>query len=213
MIPYINIHTHLKHDNASIELYNMKVNEACDAAYCSFGLHPWELGKGSEKQYLDKLNVYCENKVIAAVGEVGLDKAIEYPITLQEEWFIKQHELAEKHKLPVIIHCVKSWNELMGLHKKVKPRVPWIFHGFAGNLILADQLIKAGCYLSFGQQLLKNEKQQRVFKDISLENVFLETDDSDEKIDNIYKKAADLHHICSDNLKEQIYSNFRRIFK
>ena len=212
MIPFINTHTHKFITSNSIGIFNLSYDDIPDVKYCSFGMHPWDLGKYSENEYMIKLKQYCIEHIIIAVGEIGIDRAIEYPVEKQVEVFKQQQLLAEKYSLPTIIHSVRSWSDLISLRIELKSTIPWIFHGYSGNLVVAKQLISKGCYLSFGPQLMNNAKIQTVFKNISLDRIFLETDASNEKIENIYKKAAYLHHICIDKLKKQIESNFISVF-
>ena len=65
-----------------------------------------------------------------------------------------QAQLAEAHQKPVVIHCLKSWDELITLRGIAQPKVPWILHGFRGKPKLAEQMLKHGFYLSFGASLL-----------------------------------------------------------
>jgi len=213
MVTYIDIHTHNNIVGKNIVLYNLTSTEKPDFKYCTYGIHPWELGKNSNDIFFDKLTNYCQENLIIAVGEIGIDRAIEFSINKQIEFFEQQHSIAEKYNLPIIIHCVKAWSDLLAIRNKTKPNIPWIFHGYNGNILTAKLLIDKGCYLSFGQQILKSVKIQEVLKSMPLDKLFLETDNSQEKIEDIYQKAADLHHICILDLKKQIEENFNTIFK
>jgi TatD DNase family protein len=186
----------------------------CQTSSCaSAGCHPWDIDNHSVALVIQNLEYLIIHNKIVALGEIGLDRAITIPIEKQILYFENQLALSEKHKLPVVLHCVKAWSDLLAIRKKRKTSLPWIFHGYNGNLQTAQQLIAQRCYLSFGEALLKTQKVQQVFAQIPMEWLFLETDNSDEKIENIYKKAADLRHICIDDLKENIYQNFKRVFE
>ncbi len=52
-----------------------------------------------------------------------------------------------------------------------------------------------------------------VFKEIPLDKIFLETDDSEIDISTIYKKAAEIRGISTPYLSEQIQKNFSNLFK
>jgi len=212
MAEFINIHTH-KTDSLNINIFNIKYNEKIDYKLCSFGLHPWDIDKCNVNNYLNKLNNLCKNNKIAAVGEIGIDRVINTSVDIQKDIYIKQVAIAEKYNLPVIIHCVKAYSDFFEILKKHTPKTPMIFHGYNSNLQTAEKLIEKKCFLSFGQQLLTNKKLQEVFKQIPVNNIFFETDNSIEKIENIYKKAAEIYQINIDNLKTQIFSNFANIFK
>ena len=212
MIPYIDIHTHVKASKNNIAIYNLGRSEKSGMKYCSYGIHPWNLEKDTVEDQLKLLQSYCKKGSIIAVGEIGIDRAIKTSLELQLDIFKRQLLIAELHNLPVIIHCVKAWADMLEIRKQSDNKLPWIFHGFNSNEQVALKLIDKGCYLSFGHKLLSNKKIQNVFVSIPIERLFLETDSADEKIENIYKKAAELRHICIDYLKEQIHKNFNNIF-
>jgi TatD DNase family protein len=212
MSEYINIHTH-KPTGIDVELINTPlVGDWPQGSLFSFGLHPWEIGKVNESKALKNLELICEKKRIIAVGEIGLDRAINTPLDLQTIFFRQQLEIAEKYNLPVIIHNVRATSDFLQLKKVNINSIPWIFHGFKGSLHEAEQLIDRQCFLSFGAAVLNHSKTQEVLRKVPLEHVFFETDDSDENISTIFKKAAEILDICTAELKEKIYLNFVKIF-
>ena len=97
---------------------------------------------------------------VIALGEAGLDKSIDAPLSLQTEVFTEQVKLSEAFRKPLVIHCVKAWDELLAVKKDLNPQMPWVIHGFRGNDILAEQLIRKGLYLSFGMKF--NPKALRI---------------------------------------------------
>jgi len=212
MIPYIDIHTHVKVSKDIIAIYNLNSNEKMDMKNCSYGIHPWDLEKDIVEAQFELLQNFCKSRSIIAVGEIGLDRTINTSLKKQLTVFNRQILLAEKCNIPVIIHSVRAWSDLLAVRKKSDNKLSWIFHGFNSNKQIAEKLIEKGCYLSFGHQLLSNKKIQDTFITIPLEYLFLETDSSGEKIENIFKKAAELRHICIDDLKKQIYKNFIAVF-
>ena len=210
---YIDIHSHARNMGENLVLYNLKPNEYADTLYVTFGIHPWMLGENTLDTDFDRLLFYCEKKLIVAVGEMGIDRAIDIPIEKQIYWFKKQQDVAEKNNVPIIIHCVRAWSDLLEIRKKSYTQIPWIFHGFNGNIKTAQQLINKECFLSFGHQLLSNLKIQEVFKSLPIEYLFLETDNSNEKIETIYEQAAKLHGIGISDLKMHLEKNFSTVFK
>jgi TatD DNase family protein len=213
MIPFINIHTH-KPDFEHSSILNITdiTNWPKGKQYKSSGIHPWDIAKIDLETQLQNIEDLCKVKKILALGEIGIDRTIQTSYAIQKEVFIKQLTIANQYNLPVIIHCVKAWSDLLSIRKNGKHKTPWIFHGFTGNLQTANQLIKSGVYLSFGLKLLQSQKLQETFKQIPTEFIFFENDDSDTKIEDIYKKAAELYDICIDELKIEIHHNFIKVF-
>lgn len=213
MVEFVDIHTHGE-GGANISLTNLAfVDEPISNHIYSFGIHPWDIKDlNFSKAINEVISIIESHKNIVAVGECGVDRAIKTPVEIQFQFFTKQYELSEQYKLPLIIHCVKAYSDFQALIKKLKPTQPWIFHGFSSNAEIAKDLIARGCYLSFGKMLLNNTKVQNVFSNLPIESVFFETDNSAEKIENIYKKAAELRHICISELKHKIWLNYNKVF-
>ncbi len=77
--------------------------------------------------------VYAERPAVIALGEAGLDKRCDTPFDLQVEAFQAIALLASRHRLPLLIHAVKSSEKLIALKKRMKPENAWIIHGFRGK--------------------------------------------------------------------------------
>ncbi len=148
-----------------------------------------------------------------AIGECGLDKRIEVPMELQVEVFEKQLALAEKYKMPVVLHCVAAFQELIQIKKRLKISVPMIIHGFSKNEQLAKQLVDNGFYISFGKYLLQNPELEQVFKSVPSDRFFLETDTIEESIKSVYELAAKYKNITSEEVQNSIKQNFNIVFK
>jgi TatD DNase family protein len=150
---------------------------------------------------------------VIAIGECGLDKCIQTDLSLQIEVFSRQIDLAERLSKPVIVHCVRAFNELLQLHKQLSPNLPWIVHGYVGKVPLAKQLASHGLYVSFGKALLDQHSQAGpTLQAIPLEKVFLETDDSAYEISEIYAAAAKILGLDLTTLQRQLVANFQRVF-
>jgi len=210
---FINIHTHnTVNSNATLAIVNQYPNSENYNSYFSIGIHPWYINKEKTTSELILIEEKLLHKNCLAIGECGLDKLIEIDFNYQIEVFKQQIEISEKYKKPLILHCVKSFQEIIQLKKEMKPIQPWIIHGFNKNTQVASSLIKNGFFLSFGKSLLKSIKLQEALASISLEKIFLETDDSTIVIEEIYKKTATIKGIELEKLKEIIYKNFNSIF-
>ena len=136
---------------------------------------------------------------------------IEIDLELQKKIFISQLDLAVKFQKPVIVHCVKAYDELIEICSDYHSKIPLVIHGFNKSLQLAKQLIDKGFYISLNYSIFKKEGID--FCVLPLEKLFLETDNSDSiLIDEVYQKAAACFQIQEEDLKEKIYSNFTTLF-
>ncbi len=212
---YFNFHTHqFTNQSTILELVNQYPKDF-DAAipFYSIGIHPWYIDENRIDEDLKIIEEKLQTKNCLAIGECGLDKRIEVPLDLQMSVFEKQLALAEKFKKPVVIHCVAAFQEVMAIKKKMKIKVPMIIHGFSKNNQLAEQLIAAGFYLSFGKYLLKNPDLKSVFQNVPNDRFFLETDTIEESIQDVYELASEYKGLEIKELQEVISSNYRSVFE
>jgi TatD DNase family protein len=216
-ISYVNVHTHSALDKSPdvIQISNIFFSDECadirNTGYYSIGLHPWHIEGVKWKP--QKLTEMACNQNVLAIGEVGIDKNIRIPLELQISIFRDQALIAEELQIPLIIHCVKAYDEIISIKKDLKSDVPWVMHGYRGNSQLVSQLIKSGLHISYGHAILNPApKLHEALRKNSLDKLFLETDDSVVRIQQIYESAADILGLSSDQLKSYLYENFKRVF-
>jgi TatD DNase family protein len=173
-------------------------------------LHPWHINKYNLTTCTDLLMDVVNLSNVFAVGEIGIDRAIDVPISTQMQYFEAQLNIARAVQKPVIIHAVKSYSDLMPFLKKTK--VPFIFHGFTGNIQQAKEILKYNAYLSFGKSLFE-EKYQEVLAQIPNDRFLLETDCAKISINQIYDLAAKAKAIEVDELKSLVFNTFAAITK
>lgn len=174
--------------------------------FFSAGIHPRLSAQVSEEHFF-WLKEVSEHKNCLAIGECGLDGVIPINDELQNEIFIRQIELANKRKKPLIIHCVRRFSQLISFKKKAQ--VPMIVHGFNKRKTIGEELQKHDFYLSFAKSVLQHVNLQEFVKEFPSEKLFLETDDSDFNLQLLYQKVADLKNVKVENLQKQIQENLK----
>ncbi len=139
-----------------------------------FGIHPWFIdSKVRPEDLINELLAQCIKNSPDFIGEIGLDK-LKPSFTYQVELFKLQLEIAVKFKLPVVVHCVKAYNEVLQLIKQYK--VTGVIHGFNANYKIAQQFIEAGFLIGVGSLVIKNSQIRRDIAKIPLTNIVFETD-------------------------------------
>lgn len=179
----LDIHTHNKECDSQSSILNS--NGYITGRRISMGIHPWNISSDWEKHFaIIRANACKEN--VCAIGECGTDK-LKSPANeeLQQEVFRAHATLAEEAGKPLIIHCVKGFDTIIALHKEISPKQAWIIHGFRGKSQQAEQLIKNGFYISFGDKFNIDS-----VKATPLERLFIESDESKKSIDKIYDEIA-----------------------
>ena len=213
---FVNIHNHKPSINNSFEIINLVVgrdsldNILPERLY-SIGIHPWYTDNLEKSKEI--LQQYALLTNIVAIGECGFDSKSALSQSEQESLFIYHLELSEKLGKPLIIHSVKSENEVIRIKKDLKPQRPWVIHGFNSNAQTASECVKHGLLMSVGHLLCNEETSiAKIIDQIPLTSLFFETDESDLPIDTIYQQYAMLTGKSIKDVSETIYANFARYF-
>lgn len=142
------------------------------------GLHPCSV----KENYLDELKFiqqYIDDPRVVGIGEIGMD--LYWDKTFIEEQkiaFKTQIQWAKDRKMPIIIHCRESFDEIYEiLLEQNDELLRGIFHCFSGSEEQANKIIDLGFYLGIGGVLTyKNSGLSDAIKNVDLKNIVLETD-------------------------------------
>lgn len=174
----VDIHTHRPRINtAEVESrVSYSPNEALTTeGLYSVGLHPCRVEDMTDEALaLLVQRLSEESNRIWAIGEAGLDKLSSVDMGLQEHYLRAQIALSEHWEKPLVLHCVRAYSELIALRRMTKAKQMWIIHGYRKGVKLAEQLLDAGFYLSFGQYF--DVEALRLAK--ARQRMFTETDDA-----------------------------------
>lgn len=171
----------------------------------SCGIHPW-YSEDSEAQLMYLSEIASDPRIIA-IGETGLDKIKGPSLSIQTPVFKRHIELSEQLKKPLIIHAVKSWEQLFHIHMESNPSQPWIIHGFRGNPQITEQMAKAGFMFSLGNKFNVDSLEH-----IPMDSLFCETDEDEMDIRDVYQQIADALNIDIEDFASQITKNVHRVF-
>ena len=210
---YINIHSHKPPGTGEWVLRNLNTPDEPEPlpGLYSMGIHPWYIQPGHWENQLRSLRNKSTNAGILAIGECGLDKVCATPFSLQVQVFRAQLEWANSIGKPLVIHCVRAWEEVLVLLEKANIRVPVLFHGYNKNAQLANRITGKGYYISLGKAL-QQPGMQEVLRAVPANRFFLETDDAELSIGEIYHLAANALSIDHNSLALQIQKNAEVVF-
>jgi len=213
---YIDIHVHGGTPASGIFIleslmaHEEKIPANTPGVAYTYGIHPWFLTEDNYKQLLLSVESSVSNPEIIAIGEAGFDRLRGPSAKLQRSVFEEQIYISEKIKKPVVIHCVRAWEELLAVHKEIRPEMPWLIHGFRGNVELAAQLLSKGMFLSFWFDFVLRPESGILLRTLPTDRIFLETDGAEVDIRTIYDKFATDLRLPVDELKSIILKNFNR---
>ncbi len=180
-----------------------------------FGIHPWYA-----EDFNDMTRKYLENILLkypkSLIGEIGLDNVKNIEFSLQKDVLTAQLKIASIYKRPVILHCVKAYEQMLNILTKY-PVKAFLLHSYNGNENYTKRFTKINGYFSINTKILKenNSKAVKVLKSIPINKLLLETDASDSYcLDNIklvYEKVAQILGINIESLAKIFIDNFERL--
>ena len=158
-------------------MYELEENYP-ENVFLMMGLHPCYV----KENYVDELNhieAELAKRKFIAIGEIGIDLYWDKStLEIQKIAFKHQIKLAKKYKLPIVIHCRESFEEIFEVLESEKSEDLFgIFHCFTGNFEQAQQAISLNMKLGIGGVVtFKNGKIDQFLHQIDLKHIVLETD-------------------------------------
>lgn len=171
-----NIGADLESSIASVELA-----DKYEIIKAVIGVHPHAASEYNQ-EVEDKLIELAKNENVRAIGEIGLDYYYDNsPRDVQVQVFKKQIELANKLKLPIVVHsreAAKETFDIISSYKEKYKDLKFLIHCFSQSVEMMREYVKMGCYIALGGVVtFKNSKAPKeVAKEVPLENLLLETD-------------------------------------
>jgi TatD DNase family protein len=196
------IHTHLlpQEPGTALVCIGSGPLPAPQGHWFSVGLHPWDV-TGDDEKILQSIGEMAQNPQVLAIGECGFDTLKGPAHDLQEQAFIRQVEISERVRKPMILHVVRDFDSVIRLRKQLKPTQSWLIHGFRGGPQQADQLHTHGIQVSLGLKANPQTLQQ-----IPSDRLFLETDGLC-PITHVIQTAAAARNQSAVTIEEQIINN------
>ena len=179
-----------------------------DNTLFSAGIHPWQLTEENLSKLKTELLLTAAHPHVVMIGEAGFDRLKGPPPEIQYRAFVFQAEMAAEMGKPMVIHCVRGWEELRRAHREIKPDRPWVIHGFRGSSKLAASLADDGFWFSLGKEGITKE----ILAVVSRCRILLETDDSGTPIAEVYARFAVTAECNEESVYEIIRENFNNLF-
>src|SRR3569833_2018887 len=214
-------------DSASKELVLNQVAAFPEICFAMLGLHPCDVKENWQGE-LRLIKEAIPSHKIYAIGEIGIalywDKTT---LDIQVEAFKIQIAWAKELKLPIVIHCRNSYDEVFQVLKEEYDQyLRGILHCFTGTLEQARQLIDIGFYLGIGCVVTyKNSGLDKVVEQVDLKHLVLETDspyltpvpfrgkpNESSYIIYVAEKVAELHQISIEAVAEITTQNSKLVF-
>lgn len=145
--------------------------------YGAVGIHPNETAELTQSDIL-WLEDLCKLDKTVAVGEIGLDYHWNEPSpSIQQHWFLQQLLLAERVKLPVIIHSREAAKDTLDILKEHR-ELTGVIHCFSYSTEIAREYLNLNYYFGIGGVITFSnaKKLKEVVSYLPIEHILLETD-------------------------------------
>lgn len=149
--------------------------------YTTCGVSPNDIPNNVEdiNKELEQIEQIAKNEKVVAIGEIGLDYHWNTENKdLQKYAFIKQIEIANKLKIPIVIHTREAVMDTLDILKKNVVNKKGVFHCCPLNIELIKEALKLGYYISFaGPVTFKNSKNaDEIIRLVPQDKILIETD-------------------------------------
>ncbi len=198
--------------------------------FCA-GFHPSELHKYQDGD-LEKIRLLLRHEKCLAVGEIGLDYHFDDnpPKETQRELFVRQLQLANEERLPVVLHSRDAAAETLEILRQNQALLKHsgLLHCYSYSAEMLAEFAKLGLYFSFGgASTFKNAKKvQECVQRVPAHRILSETDcpyltptpfrgefpNQPKNVIYVVENAAKLRNENVEELKEQIESNLKTLF-
>ncbi len=154
--------------------------------WASVGIHPHEASLANEAADAQMLE-WARHPKIIAWGEIGLDYFYDHsPRETQKTVFLRQMELAQAAKLPIIIHCRPSdnsenaWDDCLSMIREhwTSSGLGGVLHCFTGSVAHARRALDMGFMISFAGNITfpKAQTIRDAAQVVPLDRMLIETD-------------------------------------
>lgn len=207
----LDMHSH-KPENRYESIYQFDRNYSANKkGWFSIGIHPKDVEQ-SFSDFNQLIESLAHTPEFIAIGEIGLDSRLAIDSIIQQQTYILQLKIARQFSKPIILHCVNQWDLCRKLHSVYAPEQTIIYHGFSKPTIIDKVLSYPPARISLGERLLHSSSLQSCIQNVPLNRIFLETDDADVDLMELYEKLAEIKSLPLPAVTEQLYQNFLEVF-
>lgn len=201
--------------------------------YAAVGIHPTEdLEILDMEKEIFALEELLADERVKAIGECGLDYyKNEVGSATQQQFLEAQIKLANKHGLPLILHCRQAGKDIVDMLTNMwNPALAGklIFHCCEADPVLLKFAVKNNVYMGVDGDVTYDAKKQDFVSEIPLELLLLETDspfltplpvrdtvrfpNSPANLTHIAVKVAEQKNISTEEITTYTTENALRVF-
>ena len=220
--------------NIQSSLHSLEMSKKYDFIYSICGISPNDIPQSEQELWksIDEIAQIAKqnnDKKLVAIGEIGLDYYWNKENKeLQKQVFIKQIELANELKLPIVIHSRDASVDTIEILKTNSVHKKGIFHCCQLNQEMIRQALELGFYISFaGPITFKNAKSaDDCVRIVPMDRILIETDspylspephrgkrNDSRNVKFVAQKIADIKGLSLEDVAKITYENAIKIFE
>ncbi len=213
----------------------IRLAEQHEFIYATIGIHPHEAKLANDGDF-DEMAQLAKRPKVVAWGEIGLDYFYDHsPRDVQLRVFLRQLELAQATKLPIVIHCRPSdktedaWQDCLKLLQEhwATSGLGGILHCFTGTWAHATRALDMGFMISFAGNVTfpKALQIREAAKRVPLDHLLIETDspflapvphrgkrNEPSFVKDVARQMGELRGLSTEDIGLQTATNFYRFF-
>ncbi len=197
--------------------------------YAAVGIHPHSVSDIGNNTMIVLAGLAAGSKVVA-IGEIGLDYYYDFSQKEQQKyWFTRQIELAKDARLPIIVHCRESYDDVMKIIKSTNAsETGGVFHHFSGSVESAREVLNHGFLISVAGPVTFHNARRivEVVRFVPDDMLLIETDcpylapepfrgkrNDSGMIRCIAEKIAEIRQTTVEKIAEMTMENAFRLFR
>jgi len=183
----------------------------------------------------DRIVAMVDHPRVVALGETGLDRHWDFtPLDVQRDYFDRHLRLAQRHDLPVVIHCREAEADVLAMLREAVGRGPvrGVLHALSGDDAFAGECLELGLHVSFAGMVTYRNKKFRPLRQVAAsipdDRLLIETDspylvphplrgkqrrNEPAWVVHTAECLAELRGVTLEELSAQTTGNARRLFR
>ncbi|MEM1601041.1 MAG: TatD family hydrolase [Sulfolobales archaeon] len=204
-------------DDLQSSLKTLKISKTCLNIIPCVGIHPWNVGKVSEKDLEVVLEVA---KDVRFLGEVGIDKRF-VPETYEKQlqFFRRFVEYSSSNGLGINVHAAGAWEDALRILFKYDVKLA-IMHWYTGPITLLKDISSVGYYITVNPAVRIQLKSREVVLNAPLDMILTESDSPyeyrgmklvPERVVDAVNEIASIKGVGLEEVINAVLNNYYRI--
>ncbi len=208
--------------NVDSSIKAIELSNSLDNTYAVIGIHPSDVGKCTVDEIEEIYKKYNNGKIVA-IGEIGLDYYwVKDNKEAQKQLFIQQIDLANKLKLPIVVHSRDASLDTYNILKEHPAQYGTLLHCFSPTEDLVRLVLDNGYKVAFGGNITYHRAVSfaKYMEMIPVSQILIETDspylppeplrgtlNTSANLPIILNKLAEYKHMNVEEIGKIVYKN------